>query len=310
MSDTRVVTLDPAAAKALEERLRSSLPPDTEWRNVDHARFAVKALGVNLVCYRSGKVVVQGKVLDPFVREFLGTAVPASPAAGASRNDGALPFDLPTIGSDEAGKGDYFGPLVVASVFAEPASGAAMTAMGIADSKTLTDQRMFPMAERIERSFDCEVRVLMPTDYNARWAADPNVNHVLAELHADAIATLLARHPEAMVLVDRFANESVLGSRLQRRHGSAPHKLVQVPRAESHPVVGAASVVARVHFVEGFRSCEEESGTDLHKGAGEPVDVAARRAFSIGGRDLMARIAKLHFKNSQRIPGLRPGSPP
>lgn len=305
MSDTRVVTLASAAAQALEQRLRDRLPPDAEWRNVDHARFAVKALGVNLVCYKSGKVVVQGKVLDAFFGEFLPDATVAASAGAAKGADGPLPFDAPTIGSDEAGKGDYFGPLVVASVYAEPAAAADMRAMGIADSKTLSDQRMFPMAERIERTYDCEIRVLMPTDYNARWSADPNVNHVLAELHADAIATLLARHPEATVLVDRFASESVLATRLRKRHGAAPRRLVQVPRAEAHPVVGAASVVARVHFVEGFKRCEEESGTDLHKGAGEPVDVAARRAFAIGGRELMGRIAKLHFKNSQRIPGLR-----
>jgi len=302
VSETRVFTLDAATAVALEQRLRRDLPPDADWRRVDHARFAVKADGVNLVCYRSGKLVVQGKVLDGFVRDHL--AGLADVVAAAAAGDEARPVDAPTIGSDEAGKGDYFGPLVVAAVHAEPARAGELRAMGIADSKTLADQRMFPMAERVERGFDCEVRALMPTEYNARWAADPNVNHVLADLHADAIGALLQRHPDATVLVDRFASEDVLASRL-RRGRCVPRRLVQVPRAEAHPVVGAASVVARVHFLEGFKRCEEDSGTDLHKGAGEPVDVAARRAFAIGGRDLLARIAKLHFKNSQRLPGLR-----
>jgi len=304
VSDTRVYTLDAATALALEQRLRRDLPPDADWRRVDHARFAVKADGVNLVCYRSGKLVVQGKVLDRFVRDHLAGLAEAT-AAAAAAGDQALPFDAPTIGSDEAGKGDYFGPLVVAAVYAEPARADELRAMGIADSKTLADQRMFPMAELVERGFDCAVRALPPTEYNARWAADPNVNHVLADLHAEAIGALLQRHPDATVLVDRFASEDVLASRL-RRGRCVPQRLVQVPRAEAHPVVGAASVVARVHFLEGFKHCEEDSGTELHKGAGEPVDAAARRAFAIGGRDLLARIAKLHFKNSQRLPGLRP----
>lgn len=303
MTDTRVFVLDAARARSLEEHLRAALPPDAEWRRVDHARYAVKAMGVNLVCYTSGKVVVQGKSLDAFVGEFLGGA--DSAAQKTRDGDPELPFDAPTIGSDEAGKGDYFGPLVVASVYAEPAQKKELLAMGIADSKTLSDQRMFPMAELVERGFDCEVRVLMPTDYNARWNEARNVNHVLAELHADAIAALLRRHPEANVLVDRFGDESLIATRLQKKLGHAPKRLVQVPRAEAHPVVGAASVVARVRFVEGFQECEAESGTDLHKGGGEPVDVAARRAFAIGGKELMARIAKLHFKNSERIPGLR-----
>jgi len=303
VTDTRVFVLDAARARTLEEHLRAALPPDAEWRRVDHARYAVKAMGVNLVCYTSGKVVVQGKSLDAFVGEFLGGADAA--AQKTREGDAELPFDAPMIGSDEAGKGDYFGPLVVASVYAEPSQKQQLLAMGIADSKTLSDQRMFPMAELVERGFDCEVRVLMPTDYNARWNEARNVNHVLAELHADAIAALLRRHPEANVLVDRFGDESLIATRLQKKLGHPPKKLVQVPRAEANPVVGAASVVARVRFVEGFLECEAESGTDLHKGGGEPVDVAARRAFAIGGRELMARIAKLHFKNSERIPGLR-----
>lgn len=301
MSDTRVFVVDAARARSLEEHLRAALPPDAEWRRVDHARFAVKAMGVSLVCYTSGKVVAQGKSLDAFVSEFLSGADSAEQKAKAE--DASLPFDVPTIGSDEAGKGDYFGPLVVASVYAEPSRKDELIAMGIADSKTLSDQRMFPMAELVERGFDCEVRVLMPTDYNVRWAAERNVNHVLADLHADAIAALLQRYPEANVIVDQFGKESLIADRLRAR-AAKPKRLIQVPRAEAHPVVGAASVVARVRFVEGYRECEAGSGTDLHLGGGAPVDIAARRAFAIGGRDLMAKIAKLHFKNSERIPGL------
>lgn len=303
MSETKVFELDAPAAQRLQQHLQQTLPPDAEWRRVDHARFAVKALGVNLVCYTSGKVVVQGKSLDGFVNEFLSSATTAA-AAKAEKDDPDLPFDVPTIGSDEAGKGDYFGPLVVASVYAEPVQRAELAAMGVADSKTLSDQRMFPMAERIEQTLDCEVRVLMPVQYNAKWERERNVNHVLAELHADAISALLTRHPGAAVIVDRFGDESLVRKRLESRSAKTG-RLIQVPRAEAHPAVGAASVVARVRFVEGFQECERESGTDLHKGGGEPVDVAARRAFAIGGRDLMARIAKLHFKNSERIPGLR-----
>jgi len=301
VTTTLVYAVDDPGARALEQRLRSELPPDAEWRRVDHARFAVKVAGANLVCYRSGKVVLQGAGAGEFAAQYLREL-----AASAPRDDASMPFEAPTIGADEAGKGDYFGPLVVAAVYAEPAQRAELSAMGVADSKTLSDQRMFPMAERIERTCDCEVRELLPADYNDRWRADPNVNHLLADLHSDAVAALLRRHPDAEVVVDKFGDERLIADRLRQRLGRPPRRLVQVPRAEGHPAVGAASVVARVHFVEGFQRCEEESGTDLHKGAGAPVDVAAARAFAIGGRQLLARIAKLHFKNSQRLAGLMP----
>lgn len=302
MNQTQVLQVEAAKAVALQQWLQQSLPPDAEWRHVDHARFAVKAEGVSLVCYMSGKLVLQGSNLELFVQRYLdgvGAAVP-KPAA-----DPVLLFDRATIGSDEAGKGDYFGPLVVAAVHAEPAQARELSAMGIADSKTLSDLRMMPMAELIERGFDCEVRALPPAEYNQRYQRDPNVNHLLADLHAEVIAALLQRHPQAVAVVDRFGSEHLVASRLQQRR-AAPRQLLQVPRAEAHPVVAAASVVARVHFLEGLRQCESECGVDLHKGAGPPVDTAAQRVFRVGGAALVAQVAKLHFKNTERIRGYRP----
>lgn len=298
MNETRVQTLDAEQAARLERELRASLPPDADWRPVPHARFSVKAEGVVLTCYRSGKVVLQGSDLDGFAARHLGGV--GAKGAGATAGGPALAFTVPTIGSDEAGKGDYFGPLVVAAVFAEPGQAGMLAQMGVADSKTMADRRMMPLAEGLERTFDCEVRALPPADYNARHRADPNVNHLLADLHADALTALLARHPGALVVVDRFGAEALVAERLRRR-GAEPAGLVQVPRAEAHPVVAAASVLARVHFLEGLARCEDEAGTDLHKGAGEPVDIAARRVWRIGGEALLGAVAKLHFRNTERI---------
>lgn len=301
MNETRVLQLDAAAAAALEQRLRNELPAAAEWRRVDHARFAVKSEGVSLVCYASGKLVLQGSGLELFAQRHLaGIAVVAPPAA-----DPALAFDRPAIGSDEAGKGDYFGPLVVAAVYAEPAQAAELRRMAIADSKTLSDRRMPAMAEYLERQLDVEVRSLPPPQYNASHQREPNVNHLLADLHADAIAALLGRHPQAAVVVDRFGDEQLVASRLQQR-GARPGRLLQVPRAESHLAVAAASVVARVHFLEGLARCQEACGVELPKGAGAPVDAAAARVVRVGGKALLAQVAKLHFRNTGRAGGVAP----
>jgi ribonuclease HIII len=300
VNETRVFALTAAQAEQLAERLRGGLGTDAEWRRVDHARFAVKAEGVNLVCYTSGKVVVQGRDLADFCARYLDDAAAADRAATPP----PVAFDGPTIGSDEAGKGDYFGPLVVAAVFAEPASAAALKDMGVADSKSLADRRMFPMAERIETTLDSEVRVLAPADYNARWAADPNVNHLLAELHADAIAALLGRHPGSTVVVDRFGDEQLIARRLQQRK-TEPARLVVAPRAEAHAVVAAASIVARVHFLEGLRRSGEVAARELPKGASAEVDDAGRQVLRDGGEGLLWQVAKRHFRNSERVLGGR-----
>jgi len=302
VTSTRVFKIESAAAEALEQRLRRELSEAAEWRRVEYARFAVKSPGASVVCYSSGKLVLQGRQIDGFAARFLGE-LQAEELAGTTADPG-ISFDVTTIGSDEAGKGDYFGPLVVAAVHAAPSSRDELMALGVTDSKKLSDRRMYPVAERIERMLSCEVRVLMPTDYNDRWNAERNVNHLLADLHVDAIAALLEKHETGAVVVDKFADERLVATRLQRRVKNMPGRLVQVPRAEAHLVVAAASIVARVRFLEGLQECQADSGTDLHKGAGSPVDVAGRRVFSIGGTDLLRRVAKLHFKNSDRIPGL------
>lgn len=298
---TLVLKATPAQAAQLEQHLRDALPPTAEWRSVPHARFSVKALGAVLTCYSSGKVVVQGSDLASFADRFLAELVPAG--ARAATDDPDLPFDRPTIGSDEAGKGDYFGPLVVAAVRATPGDAAWLAELGACDSKVLSDPAARRLAGRIEARLDHAIVRLDPPAYNRRHRECGNVNVLLGELHAEAIAGLLARHPDVeLAIVDRFGDERHVAEPLRERSARMP-EIVQVPRAERHPAVAAASIVARAAFLDALDACSDACGTDLHKGAGEPTDVAARRVVAIGGRELLATVAKLHFKNTLRAGG-------
>jgi ribonuclease HIII len=87
---------------------------------------------------------------------------------------------------------------------------------------------------------------------------------------------------------------------LREQHARLP-EVVQVPRAEAHPVVAAASIVARARFLADLRECEQLCATDLHKGAGPEVDNAGRRVLAVGGRALLGQVAKLHFKNTAKL---------
>jgi ribonuclease HIII len=290
---TCVFQIDARTARRLEDDLRARLPADAEWRPVPHARFSVKAEGVVLTCYESGKLVLQGRDAGSFIDRFLAglpqAATPNAPAAGDA-----------LIGSDETGKGDYFGPLVVAAAFVDQRDREWVEKLGVMDSKRLSDERMRRMVGALER-LDHEIVALPPTDYNRRYAEMPNVNRLLAELHADALAPLIVRHPGIDVLVDRFAADgSLLEGALARRTGERP-ALVQRTKAESELAVAVASILARIAFLEGLEECSQACGTDLAKGAGPPVDAAARRVFRIGGRALLGKVAKLHFRNTIKI---------
>jgi ribonuclease HIII len=299
-----VYEIDPKQAVVLQNRLRAELPPEAEWRPVPYARFSVRSAGTVLTCYESGKVVVQGPGASMFAGRFLGgTGV-------APVTDDRLSAELlaAQIGSDEVGKGDYFGPLVVVAVWVDPARRAQLDELGVVDSKRLGDDRVRRIAAALEPIVDQARIVLDPPEYNERYSVVKNVNRMLAELHARALQEVAARHPRVPAVVDRFGDERDLLDALAdvgiaaRGQRSGNHLRVhQVVQGERHPVVAAASILAREAFLTGLARCAESAASDLPKGAGENVDAAARRVVAIGGRDLLHRVAKLHFRNSQRV---------
>jgi ribonuclease HIII len=160
------------------------------------------------------------------------------------------------------------------------------------------------LAAKLEERLDHRLKVLMPEAYNLEYAAAGNLNDLLANMHAECLAELSAANSDTEELVvDKFANERLLLGRLSKVISSGP-KLTQVTRAERHPAVAAASIIARAAFLNGLRESSELCGSDLAKGAGTPVDVAAKRVYEIGGMKLLSQVAKVHFKNTDKIPGV------
>jgi len=287
--ETLVVQLAPPAQARLERELEGG---GFEHRSVEHARFSVKGQGVIATLYRSGKLVVQGNEVQLFATRYLGEDARSEPAAG--------PIEVGArtlIGSDEAGKGDYFGPLVVVAVRAEPAERAELARSGVADSKTLSDERIRVLAPALEQRYAYAAEVLLPSDYNLEHPRFGSLNPLLAELHARCIKKL--HQPGVMVLVDKFAADELIAGRLR----DLDLELFQRTRAEREPVVAAASVIARNLFLEGLRTLSEEFAVELHKGAGEPADRSAREFVKLHGREQLGRVAKLHFKNTDKIRG-------
>ncbi len=289
--ETLVAQLAPAAQARIERELSG---PGFEPRSVEHARFSVKGPGFVATLYRSGKLVVQGSEVQLFKERYLKGAegdAPMAPAAPIEVGERTL------IGSDEAGKGDYFGPLVVVAVRADAKERAELVKAGVADSKTLSDERIRVLAPALEQRYAVASEVLEPADYNVEHPRFKSLNPLLAELHARCIRRLA--QPGLLVLVDKFADEKLVASRLQ----GLELELHQRTRAEREPVVAAASVIARNLFLEGLKKLSEEFAVDLHKGAGESTDRSAREFVKLHGREALARVAKVHFKNTQKIRG-------
>ncbi len=271
-----------------------------DFRSVPHALFSVKGEGVVATAYASGKLVVQGdhpsEFLTRYVEPDAGEQPASAPKARPSAPEKSSETYVTMVGSDESGKGDYFGPLVVCAVRLEPEQSKAMLGGPVRDSKQLTDEACLRLGAALRGSLPHAIAQLSPPEYNAAHARYKNLNPLLADLHAKAIRELVS--PGMRVLVDQFANAKVMEKAL----AGTDIELIQHPRAERVPAVAAASVIAREMFLNGLHELSESCAIDLAKGAGAPVDQAARRYVALHGMAKLGLVAKLHFKNTQKIP--------
>ncbi len=216
------------------------------------------------------------------------------------------------IGTDEAGKGDYFGPLVVAGVYVNAEHRKAFVDLGIADGKTLSNRRIRKLAKLMRHRYKQYISVVekMPPRYNALYShlrkQGQNLNHLLASLHAEVIQTLATRVGAKHALVDRFSKNDVITPQLMQQADKNPSlqnteiEVVQVPKAESDIAVAAASVIARDVFLTGIETLSQKYKIRLPRGSYK-VTEAGREFIKLHGTHALGDVAKLHFNLTDTI---------
>ncbi|NGX51702.1 MAG: hypothetical protein K1060chlam2_01575, partial [Chlamydiae bacterium] len=202
-------------------------------------------------------------------------------------------------GVDEAGKGDLFGPLCVASLYADSDQISALIKMGIRDSKRMTDSIIIKLAAKIKKEFAYSIVQIFPKRYNELYKGFKNLNTLLGWGHATVIEEILKQTKCREVLIDQFANESVVLSALERKNLSV--ELTQRHRGEEDIVVAGASILARAAFVQGIDKLSEEYKLTLPKGASSQVILAGQKFVSAHGKEALNMVAKLHFKTITQI---------
>lgn len=204
------------------------------------------------------------------------------------------------IGIDESGKGDYFGPLVIAAVFVDATTQAELKLMEVRDSKKISDGRVLEMAPDIKTICPHSVVVIGPQKYNELYTKIKNLNRLLAWGHAKALENLLERGVTCeRAISDQFGDERLILNALQEKGRTIV--LEQRTKAESDLAVAAASVLARAEFLLRLKRLSGEVGTTLPKGASPAVELAAKMIIKKHGRERLDSVAKLHFKTTQSI---------
>ncbi len=203
------------------------------------------------------------------------------------------------IGIDESGKGDYFGPLVIAAVFVDATTQGELVLMQVRDSKKISDGRILEMAPDIKTICPHSVIAIGPHKYNELYAKIRNLNRLLAWGHAKALETLLERVSCERAISDQFGDERLILNALQEKGRKIV--LEQRPKAESDMAVAAASILARAEFLLRLKRLSDEVGTTLPKGASPAVELAARMVIKKHGQERLDSVAKLHFKTTQAV---------
>jgi ribonuclease HIII len=217
--------------------------------------------------------------------------------------------DETRIGTDEAGKGDYMGPLTVAAVYADASLTTVLQNIGVTDSKKLSDEVIRKYAGEI-RNIAPDISTVIsvnPTEYNKRFVqlkvSGKNSLDLLAECHAEAISRLLknVRMPDR-IIIDKFCPEK----RIRHLLPSGDYELDLRVRAESDPAVAAASILARDAYLNGLEVITDRYKIKAMPGAGKETDSVCREFVKKYGSDVLDRIAKVHFRNTLKINSLFP----
>lgn len=203
------------------------------------------------------------------------------------------------IGTDESGKGDYFGPLVVAGVFLPEGQEDVLREFGVKDSKRTSDGRVRELAEVIKRGYSHAVVSIGPQRYNELYAKLRNLNRILAWGHSRAIENILEKVPCRLAITDQFGDKAFVINALMKKGKRL--ELIQRPKAEEDLAVAAASLLARAEFLKRLHFLSQDVGIDLPKGASPLVEEAGVHLIRTHGAQILDHVAKTHFKITGRV---------
>jgi ribonuclease HIII len=243
------------------------------------------------------KTILQGEASDDFTDQIKKIIGFRSTISKTSVSEEPIEY----IGTDESGKGDYFGPLVVAGVYVNSESINLLKKIGVRDSKELTDKNIISISSGI---FDVvkdnyNVIVITPSTYNKLHSSMKNVNRILGWAHAKVIENILQKKDVSEAISDKFGDENLILNALQQKGKNI--KLSQFTKAERFTGVAAASILARNKFINWFSEAKNKYEVDLPKGASAEVIRVGKLFNDKFGNEILNQVAKIHFKTTKQI---------
>lgn len=287
-----------------KDKKRDKTPP--------YALFQADEAGTIITLYESGKAMFQGISADidanmwkEIEKKLTGNVININASSDKQNKEKMIRetlYNQTTLGSDEVGTGDYFGPIVVTAAYVRKEDIARIEQLGVKDSKKLTDDKIIEIAPFLIKEFDHCTYILNNNAYNKYQAEGYNMNKIKAILHNKVLVEMKKRQPEYdKIVLDQFVNPRKYFEYIYEAREKV-NDITFMTKAESVCAsVAVASCISRYIFLKKMKELSEKVGVELLKGASVEVDKQAALLVKTHGKEILNDLAKLNFKNTEKL---------
>ena len=301
------------------DKTQKMMSEELDWckreKTPQYAKWQAKDGDTVITLYESGKVVFQGTDADLASDFWISTEkinsgkvdIKSSSNNSKDKLDKTVKVDpkiynSSSIGSDEVGTGDYFGPIVVTAAYVKKDNISFLEKLGVKDSKKMTDEKILEVVPELIKIIPYESTILTNKEYNEKYSQDLNMNKIKAILHNKVLYALKEKTKDYdYIIVDEFAKDFIYYNYL-RNSNNVVKNITFLTKGETKSLaVAAASLISRYIFIKEFDKMSKELNIMLPKGASDTVDNVAYNIAKEKGFDYLKNIAKMNFKNTLKV---------
>lgn len=272
-------------------------------KKIPYVVFQAEEEDTVITMYESGKVMFQGKSADVDASMWEITLASENKDQEKIKKEEEKYYYCSSVGSDEVGTGDYFGPIVVTASYVKKEDIDFIKGLGVLDSKKMDDQKILKVAPQIAKKIKYRSVILSNSEYNEKYNRNTNMNKIKAIMHNKVLYQLIQEEKPAYdyIIVDEFAREARYYEYLSDVSNIQRNITFMTKAEDKNLAVACSSVISRYIFLKEFDKLSDNLSVPLPKGAGRDVDKIGEEIVDKFGEDKLKEIAKLNFRNTERI---------
>ena len=272
-------------------------------KKIPYAIFQAQEEDTVITLYESGKAMFQGTSADVDAAMWGTVLDNTKEKQKEEKKKNQKYHNCSSVGSDEVGTGDYFGPIVVTAAYVKKEDVEKLEKLGVGDSKKITDEKIKKITPELIKIVKYRSMILTNKEYNEKYTKNINMNKIKAILHNKVLYQLISEEKPNIdyIIVDEFARETRYYEYLTGIPNIQKNITFMTKAEDKNLAVAAASIISRYIFLKEFDKLADSIHIPLPKGAGKDVDKIGEEVVEKYGEDKLREIAKINFKNTDRI---------